>query len=75
MGPFVNYKLMKPSGLFTKLYFLLCNIQIGTNRLGLEILAIDKHFSLLDPFVIYNENEVLRKWPRILFTTLQFLHN
>ena len=58
-----------PGTLFTKLHFLrklrISPISYVLLYTRLERLATDKHSSLLDPFVSYEENEVL--WIRPLF--------
>jgi hypothetical protein len=41
----------------------------------MEIIARDKHTSLLGPFVSYEENEVLNTTPRDTFARLHILHS
>jgi hypothetical protein len=66
LEPFVSYKEnenMDPGVILTTLHFLY-NLQIGPKArvlhyTKLEILARDKHSSLLEPFISYAKNEVL----------------
>jgi hypothetical protein len=58
---------VRPGAVFTSFHFL-CNLRkMGPNKIGLyytrlERLARVKHYSLLGPFVSYEENEVLLIW-------------
>jgi hypothetical protein len=86
LGPFVSYEENEvfvnaaPGIVFTTLYFIR-NLHLGQKGRLLDYsrprrLANDKHSSLLDQFISYEEIEMfVNKAPGTVFTILNFLSN